>query len=146
MVTPHRKTPDRVKIISAAVFAVALLVRLFYLYEVRTIPLMEHPSVDARAYHEWGLRIAMGDWWGDKVFYQAPAYPYLLGVLFRVGGHSLALVHVVQMIIGASSCVLIYLAGMAIFPGTCMKPPSLTAPQPGRPTGISTSPQLAQPS
>ena len=115
MVTPHRKTPDRVKIISAAVFAVALLVRLFYLYEVRTIPLMEHPSVDARAYHEWGLRIAMGDWWGDKVFYQAPAYPYLLGVLFRVGGHSLALVHVVQMIIGASSCVLIYLAGRRFF-------------------------------
>ncbi|UCC31125.1 MAG: tetratricopeptide repeat protein [Phycisphaerales bacterium] len=97
------------------VFAVALLVRFVYLYEVRTIPFFEFPMVDSRSYDQWGQRIASGDWWGDEVFYQAPAYPYLLGVIYSVAGHNLMLVHVVQIIMGAMSCVLIYLAGRRFF-------------------------------
>ena len=97
------------------VFAVALTVRFVYLYEVRTIPFFEFPMVDSRSYDQWGQRIASGDWWGDEVFYQAPAYPYLLGVIYSIAGHNLMLVHVVQMIMGAMSCVMIYLAGRRFF-------------------------------
>ncbi|MCK4660049.1 MAG: tetratricopeptide repeat protein [Phycisphaerae bacterium] len=94
-----------------AVFTLALLVRGVYLYQIRTIPFLEHPSVDARSYDEWAQRIAGGQWWGDEVFYQAPAYPYFLAVLYRLGGHHLWLVRGVQIVLGAFSCVLICLAG-----------------------------------
>ena len=97
------------------VFLVALLARCVYLYEIRAIPFVEHPSVDARAYDAWAQRIAAGDWWGSEVFYQAPAYPYLLGTLYGLFGRNLWLVHAVQMVMGALSCVLICLAGRWFF-------------------------------
>lgn len=97
------------------IFLIALLVRCVYLYEIRAIPFFEHPSVDARAYDAWAQRIAEGDWWGSEVFYQAPAYPYFLGLLHRLGGRGLWWVHGVQMVVGALSCVLVCLAGRRFF-------------------------------
>lgn len=100
---------------AVGIFLLALLLRCVYLYEIRAIPFLEHPSVDARAYDAWAQRIAAGDWWGGEVFYQAPAYPYFLGLLYRLGGRSLWWVHGVQMVVGALSCVLVYLAGRRFF-------------------------------
>ena len=49
---------------------------------------------DARGYDEWAQRIAGGDWLGHEVFYQAPLYPYLLGVIYAIAGrHLLARPH-----------------------------------------------------
>ena len=109
-----RSGPGRV-LPAAAVFALALLVRSIYLYEIRTIPFIEHLSVDAESYDAWARRIAAGDWWGDEVFYQAPAYPYFLGVLYAVAGRNLWFVHGVQVVRGALSCLLVYLAGRRFF-------------------------------
>ena len=97
------------------VFGVALLVRLAYLHEIRAIPFVPHPQGGARSYDQWARRIAGGDWWGSEVFYQAPAYPYLLACVYSVVGHSLWAAHVVQMALGALSCALIYLAGRRLF-------------------------------
>ncbi len=97
------------------VFGLALLIRMVYLYEIRTIPFFEHPQVDARSYDQWAQRIAAGDWWGDEVFYQAPAYPYFLACVYRVAGHSLLAARLVQMVLGALSCALICLAGRHLF-------------------------------
>jgi len=97
------------------VFAVALVLRLVHLWCVRDMPFVEVPIVDARAYDEWGQRIAAGDWWGSEVFYQAPLYPYLLGSFYAVFGHQLMGVHVLQMTMGAASCVLLALGAQALF-------------------------------
>ena len=51
---------------------------------------------DSRGYDEWARRIAAGDWLGRDVFYQAPLYPYLLGVIYAVAGRHLLLVRIVQ--------------------------------------------------
>ena len=49
---------------------------------------------DSRGYDEWARRIAGGDWLGHEVFYQAPLYPYLLGVIYAIAGrHLLARPH-----------------------------------------------------
>jgi len=76
------------------------------------------PTVDARAYDEWGQAIAGGDWWGGEVFYQAPLYPYFVGVVYTIFGRSLLALHLIQMVIGAGACALAYLAGRRLFSET----------------------------
>ena len=44
---------------------------------------------DARGYDAWARRLAAGDWIGTDVFYQAPLYPYFLGVVYALAGHDL---------------------------------------------------------
>lgn len=66
------------------VASLALLVRLVALLELRGSAWNEVLLGDARHFSEWGERIAAGDWLGSEVFYQAPLYPYLLGLLARL--------------------------------------------------------------
>src|SRR5438128_12098809 len=70
---------------------------------------------DSHGYDEWAQRIAGGDWIGHEVFYQAPLYPYLLGVIYAIGGRSLLLVRIIQVIIGAASCALLGVAASRLF-------------------------------
>ena len=65
---------------------------------------------DSRGYDEWARRIAGGEWIGRDVFYQAPLYPYMLGVIYAIAGRHLLLVRVVQAVIGSASCVLLAVA------------------------------------
>jgi 4-amino-4-deoxy-L-arabinose transferase-like glycosyltransferase len=97
------------------IFAVALGLRLLYLQDIAEVPFVVHPIVDARAYHEWALRIAAGDWWGDAAFYQAPAYPYFLALVYSLVGPDLWAAHVVQMIMGSISCVLVFASARILF-------------------------------
>ncbi len=98
-----------------AIFAGALAVRLLYQLEIESIPSFHHFLIDALAYHEWAQRIAAGDWWGDRVFYQAPAYPYFLAVLYRIGGEGPWTIHVAQSLLGALSCALIFYTTRTLF-------------------------------
>jgi tetratricopeptide (TPR) repeat protein len=97
------------------IFGCAFLVRLFYLLEIDSIPLFYHLAGDGGTYDEWGQRIAAGDWLGKGVFYQAPLYPYFLGVLQLILGHNLWLIRLVQIALGAVSCALIFRVGRELF-------------------------------
>ena len=98
-----------------AIFVLALGVRLLYLFQIESIPLFYHLAGDARSYDAWAQRIASGDWLGDSVFYQAPLYPYFLGLLQAVVGHNLWLSRVTQMMLGSASCAILYWAGKSFF-------------------------------
>jgi len=91
------------------VFAVALLVRGIVLWEVREAPFSQVLLGDAETFFAWAGEIAAGDWLGDEVFYQAPLYPYFLG-LVRLFGGDVVTAKVVQALLGATSCVLVALA------------------------------------
>lgn len=99
----------------AGLFVFALALRLVYLWEIHELPFVEFPMVDARSYDLWGRAIAEGDWWGDRVFYQAPAYPYFLGLVYTVFGPGGMVVQLVQAVLGAGSCVLACLATLRLF-------------------------------
>jgi tetratricopeptide (TPR) repeat protein len=94
-----------------AIFGVALFLRVVYLFQIESIPLFYDLPGDPRTYDDWAQRIAAGDWLGQGVFYQAPLYPYFLGVLQTVLGHDLWAIRLVQLVLGALSCALIFLAG-----------------------------------
>jgi tetratricopeptide (TPR) repeat protein len=97
------------------VFGVALFVRLLYLWQIGSSPFFDTLLGDSRSYDAWAQRIAGGDWIGRDVFYQAPLYPYFLGVLYTIFGHDLMAVRVVQAIVGSSACVLLALAARRLF-------------------------------
>ncbi len=93
------------------IFIVALAVRLLHLWQIQPSPFFDVLLGDAHGYDEWARRLAAGDWVGTEVFYQAPLYPYFVGVIYAVFGHDLLILRVVQALIGSASCVLLGLAG-----------------------------------
>ncbi len=97
------------------VFALALAVRLAYLWSWRETALFSTPIGDARAYLAWAHTLAAGDWVGREVFYQAPLYPYFLGGLHTLFGDGPWVARLAQAVIGSLSCVLLGLAGARYF-------------------------------
>ncbi len=97
------------------VWMVAFLLRAIYLWQFwhsSAFPLLVG---DAVTYDGWATRIANGNWFGAGVFYQAPLYPYFLGVLYTLFGRDFLAVRMVQIVLGASSCVLLARAGRSFF-------------------------------
>ena len=97
------------------IFGCAFLLRLSYLFQIDSIPLFSHLAGDGRTYDEWGQRIAAGDWLGKGVFYQAPLYPYFLGILQAILWHNLWLIRLLQITLGAISCAWVFLVGRKLF-------------------------------
>src|SRR5579864_553046 len=106
---------DRVAGVSFAIFVVALAVRLVHVWQIRRAPFFTLLLGDSRGYDEWAQRIAAGDWIGHDVFYQAPLYPYVLGVVYATAGRHLLIVRVLQAVIGSASCALLALAAARLF-------------------------------
>ena len=97
------------------IFVVAIAIRLVHVMQLRTSPFFDVLLGDSRGYDEWARRIAGGDWMGSEVFYQAPLYPYFLGMVYTVLGRDLVLIRVVQAVVGASSSALVGLAAARLF-------------------------------
>jgi tetratricopeptide (TPR) repeat protein len=97
------------------IFLVALAVRLVHIWQLRGTPFFDTLLGDANGYDKWAVRLASGDWIGSDVFYQAPLYPYFLGVVYAIFGRDLLIVRIVQAAIGSASCVLLGLACTRLF-------------------------------
>ena len=97
------------------VFILALVLRAVYVGQLAHVDLFRVLVGDAAVYHDWGRRIAAGDWLGHEVFYQAPLYPYLLGVVYTVLGVDPFWVRVVQIVLGAAACVFLCRGGQEFF-------------------------------
>ena len=98
-----------------SIFAVAMLVRLVHVLQIRHAPFFSVLMGDSHGYDLWAQRIAGGDWLGQEVFYQAPLYPYLLGAIYSIAGRHLLLVRIVQIAIGSASCALLAFAVARLF-------------------------------
>jgi tetratricopeptide (TPR) repeat protein len=110
-----RDTPDRFGAAALGIFALALLIRLLHIWQIRRAPFFTLLMGDSHGYDEWALGIARGDWVGHEVFYQAPLYPYFLAVIYAAAGRNLLIVRVVQALVGSLSCVLLAYAGRRLF-------------------------------
>ena len=96
--------------IAFSVAVLALLLRSLVFIDVSSLPTFEFTIGDARSYTEWAGRIAEGDWWGDRVFYQAPAYPYFLALVRVAAGADQEFAVFAQIVLGSLSCALLLLA------------------------------------
>ncbi|HXG89638.1 MAG TPA: tetratricopeptide repeat protein [Vicinamibacterales bacterium] len=87
------------------VFLTALAIRVVHVWQMRDTLYLTVLMGDSRGYDAWAQRLAGGDWVGSEVFYQAPLYPYFLGLIYALVGRDLLIVRLVQASIGALSCV-----------------------------------------
>ena len=121
--TRRRHTPDTPRIPAGdrfgweglAIFTIALTVRLIHVWQIRKAPFFSVLMGDSRAYDEWAQHIARGDWLGHEVFYQAPLYPYFLGLLYALVGRDLLTIRICQAFLGSIACVWLGLAGRRFF-------------------------------
>lgn len=101
--------------VAGLLFALAFGVRLLHLAQIRDAPFFTIVMGDSKSYDAWAQQIAGGDWIGKDVFYQAPLYPYMLGVIYTIVGHSVVAVRVVQMLLGSIAVVLVAAATSRLF-------------------------------
>ena len=99
----------------ALVFGLALLVRLIVVAETSDLAFVRHLQGDAAGYFAWGSEIAGGAWVGEESFYQAPLYPYSLGVLFSITGPSVVAILWMQCLMGACASLLLFDAARHLF-------------------------------
>src|SRR5688500_6343636 len=97
------------------IFFAALAVRLVHIWQIRPSPFFDTLLGDANGYDQWAQRLAAGDWIGSDVFYQAPLYPYFLGLVYKIFGRDLLAVRIIQALIGSASCALLAMAGTRFF-------------------------------
>jgi tetratricopeptide (TPR) repeat protein len=89
-------------------FCIAFLPRLIHLLSISHNPFFHFPVIDGQTYDDWAQEIAKGHWIGDKVFWQAPLYPYFLGIIYSIFGHDLFLVRFIQILLGSINCLLLF--------------------------------------
>ena len=93
----------------AIVSAIALLYRAAHLFFWSKTPYFRLPSLDELYHHAWASAIAGGHLAFPTAFFRAPLYPYLLGGIYRLFGSGPWAVRIVQGLLGALGCVLIYI-------------------------------------
>jgi tetratricopeptide (TPR) repeat protein len=98
-----------------AIFCLALALRLAHLWQLWPSPYWSLLLGDALAYDTWAQRLAQGAWMGSEPFYQAPLYPYALGVLYALVGRDLTVVRLAQAIVGSAACGLLCIAASRWF-------------------------------
>ena len=108
-------TRQKIAALALLVFAVALALRLLFLVHLLPSPYFDNLMIDSASYDRWAQRIAGGDFWGDRVFYQSPLYPYFLGLLYSIFGRDLVAARIAQAVLGSVTCALIFLFTRRLF-------------------------------
>lgn len=92
----------------AWILAFAAGTRLLYLLGFRSDVFWGTPIHDARRYHDWATAWAAGRPFEAGAFYQAPLYPWLLSLLYRVSGPSLGAAYTLQCALGVATLFVIH--------------------------------------
>jgi len=95
---------ERVGII--IMFALALLIRLYFLFALGEPPDADELNYDMFAMsllerHEFGVN-------GAPTAYITPFYPLFLAGVYFLFGHNYIAVHIIQALLGASLCLMLY--------------------------------------
>lgn len=106
----------RDRLVAAAIFLIALAIRLLHLREVALHdPYYTLPTVDDLQYDAWARRLAAGEGLIDGVLYLGPGYPIFMAGIYALFGPSLAAVKAVQAVLGAGTCVLAWGLARTLF-------------------------------
>jgi tetratricopeptide (TPR) repeat protein len=115
--------PGGEKTVIAFVFVLACSLRLAYLYQLSRAPFFDDPIGDSQIYYQRALRILSGDWLGSEIyFHSSPPYPYLVALVMGATGGSFLALGVVQALVGAGNCVLVYLLARRLAGGERLAP------------------------
>src|SRR5262245_50490338 len=99
----------------AGVAAIALAVRLAYVWQVRATSLVQPEELDPGFYYDWARSIAAGDIIGKTPFVQSPLYAYPLALFMAVFGTATTPILIAQSLFGALTVALTCVAGRIYF-------------------------------
>ena len=98
------------------IFLISLSVRLIYLIELHAkSPFSGYLYLDAFRYNSWAQSIAFGAKHVIEPTFRAPLYPVFLAVIYKIFGPNLFMARLMQMLISALICVMIYFIALKIF-------------------------------
>ena len=103
---PSNSFADRRRILTL-LFVLALAIRFVNLLCLNQYEFFEFKIGDAARYDAWANEIAAGNWIGDKVFYQAPLYPYFLAGLYSTVGDNVFLIKLIQAVLASLAVTLL---------------------------------------
>lgn len=94
----------------AVLFTIALGVRLLYLAQLPP-PFLSDVGIikDAQYYDMRAQEIAAGFWVGSTPGYLSPLYCFLLGGIYAIFGGGVTVAKLVQAVLGAASCALLFI-------------------------------------
>jgi len=98
-----------------AIIIFSFTIRLIYIFQLSNSIFSTLFALDEVFYDNWGLAISRGHLIGNSVFYGLPLYPYFIGFIYWLFGHSLYVVRIIQVLLTVFSCVIIYLLGAKTF-------------------------------
>ncbi len=96
------------------IFMLAFLLRSIYLWEIHNYPAFQLLMGDARYFDFYAIQIVKGDWLIEQMTLQ-PFYPYFLAIIYKIFGRDLIAVRIIQILLGACSCLFIAGAGRYFF-------------------------------
>jgi len=99
-------------------FLLAFFLRFIYLLEIKDTHFFNILVLDAKSYSDWAKEIAGGHWLGTEIFYQAPLYPYFMGLIYKIFGENVFVIKFIQILLGSSACLFIAKAGENFFSKT----------------------------
>ncbi len=99
----------------ASILVAALLIRLAYLVDIADSIYIDYPVLDSCWYHTKALEVTAGDYLASSASFRVPLYVYFLAGCYALFGESFAAPLIIQALIGALSCGLIYLIGRRLF-------------------------------
>ena len=94
--------------IPAAVFIVALTVRLVYCSQIISTPLMHGMAADSGKYEQIALEMLQGVFTNNDILLFNPLYPSFLAAIYRVADHHNEAVIFIQALLDAISSIFIY--------------------------------------
>lgn len=99
-------------------FLVAFVIKVIVLIAFQKSIFSNLTILDMADYDKWALEIAGGRIIGTSAFNALPFYPYFLGFIYYLIGHSLFAVRFIQILLGSFTCVLIFSITKRMFNST----------------------------
>lgn len=104
---------------AGGVFLFAFILRLVYIHQLAGTYFFApfKGGYDDVIFDNWAMEILRGNWLGDPVIYiyRMPLYVYILAGIYYLFGHSYWAVYIIQSIVSAGTCVLVYAIGRLYF-------------------------------
>ena len=104
----------RSEYVLVAILAIALLVRMLFLLDLRDTPFYSSHYSDSRIYFELAERIVDGQGIGSA-FFMSPLYPYFIATVWSITGDPLFWVRAIQILLGCCTALLLFYIGRDTF-------------------------------
>lgn len=108
---PAAAPSRRGRLVLGAILTVAAAGRLAHLAAVAEAPFVAQLALDSQEYDRWAREILAGDVVGSAPFFQAPLYPYLVALLYRLFAAQPIVVYLAQIVSAIAGCAALVACG-----------------------------------